>query len=76
MAWEDLVDASDEDAERVGSNGDPLTEVQGDGEEVAEKERALVGEEESDGEKEGSAGVPLASLDLEDRPLNVALGEN
>ena len=73
MAWEDLVDASDEDAERVGSNGDPLTEEQGDGEEVAEKERAPVGEEDSDGEKEGSAGVPLAALDLEDWPLKVAL---
>jgi len=68
-----VVEASDEDAERVASKGDPLTEVQDEGEGVAEKERAPVGEEESEEEEDGSAGVPLAALDLEDWPLKVAL---
>ena len=60
----------------MGSSRDPLAEVQDEGEGVAEKERTPVGEEESEGEEDGRAGVPLAALVLEDWPLKVALGEN
>ena len=68
--------ADESQAEREGSSGDPLIEVQDEGEEVAVKERTPVGEEVGEGEKEESAGVPLAALDLEEFPLKVALGED
>ena len=67
---------NDEDAEREGSSGDPLTEVQDEGEGVAVKVRTPVGEEVGEGEEDGRAGVPLAALDLEEFPLKVALGED
>lgn len=75
VAWEEPLGATDKDPVEVGSSGDPVAVVQGEGEKAAVKDCKPVAEEERLGEEVGKSGVPLAALDADKSPLGVPLAE-